>query len=100
MNTFTAKELAKFYNEVAEVGRPIEIYSSHHARWTDTTCGPQLSDEISRYRIQPVPPLECWVNRYTDGFLTAHATKENALRCLKSNEARVAVHMKEVVEND
>ena len=50
------------------------------------------------YRIKP-EPLEIWVNTYP-GNIAAHSTEKSAIKTAKGNALYVAVHMREVIDDE
>ena len=78
-------------------GKQIQIRQPGH-KWMDmSTVDPVWDWATAQYRIKPAPPLELWVNVYSENAYITYASKSEAEAAADTAEAiHIALHMKEV----
>jgi hypothetical protein len=79
MNTFTAQELADFYQKVADGGEIEYLDSSKEREWLDAFGGPDIECNRDQWRIKPTKKI------IDLSVLTEHA-KEDHSRCWKEKD--------------
>lgn len=98
---FTAETLYKFWKDVEEIKRngPYEIQLFFNGEWRKNDLGPSLNCFVDNWRVKP-KPVELWVNVYKFDECNLYYSKEDALeKNAIRNAIRVAVHMKEVIDD-